>query len=158
LDYIRNAWIPFDLPNYMHEYEMIDEVFKIVVKRIPLNEPMEDENYFDFKGVYNPDGTEYAVMDYSSNSFTGRKPEENKFKEGDKVSVLCGDYLYNAVVYGLPMQPLMECENYCCDYTDDSYTILMNMDTIPENMTDSELLAAHEHITVDHVFPREEGY
>lgn len=149
IDFVKDKIIP-DLINERH---FRINLYCIYVSEIKLDE-LGLEDTFEHKWMFLNDGTLWAECNYSKSindcTFKGRKPEELRFKKGDKVDYVCGGEIVHGFIYELPVK-YDERMNWCDDY-DDSYIC---MEGELREISNEDYMELHDHILVDRVFPRD---
>lgn len=134
--------------NYAKEIENFDY---ILITEIPLNR-LVTYGRFNSQYLYDKNGNIIEERKYKDDKFNGRDPSTLRFKKGDKVSVTFENgNIVNGVVYDVPPSPN---ENASMDRYDDSYTVLMDVDEIPEKMDAQTYMRLHEHVEVINIFER----
>jgi len=147
---------------FIPKYVELDESNKSFIKlhhfvatELPLGTELDDTMFLK-RRVLLPDGSLYVSMDYRNifldMNFQGRKLDECKLKVGDRCYCFFSDKIKTGVVAELP--PLESFRHEGMDVFDDSYTVLIGLDKIPEKLLDETYMRLHEHVCVDSIFKR----
>jgi len=132
-------------------------IHHILATLLPIGEIFDKDYDFLKQYMFLGDGTLFVERKYRNfngkSNFKGRDEEECKFKVGDVVIIDFKDNFDYGVVYSLP--PKKGKFSYL-DSTDDSYTILVGLKEIPENMDEKTYMKYHEHIELINAFPYKE--
>jgi hypothetical protein len=145
------------LPAYIEQVreQIFDRkmIHHLDVTEVPVGVPVDDDEFIT-KRVYLPDSSLYIACTYRNlcgdSKFLGRKYDEYPMANGDICEVFINGRIIKGVIYAEP-PALGAFKNL--DAFDDSYTVLVGLDELPDDVSEDEYMRLHEHYSTCDVFP-----